>query len=96
MAHHPPLTLEGERRNITHTPAHGCAMSSKKGRRRKLREQERDRPRGKLNPAIAFMLSIALAVLLMVVGVVVFGDRDGPGQPPWPGAVWSPAHDHWH
>lgn len=72
-------------------------MSSKKARRRKRRKKEKEERRGtKLNPAIVFMLGIAVAIVLTVVWVWVFGDPSGPGEPPWPGAVWSPSHGHWH
>lgn len=69
-------------------------MSSKKARRRK-RQEQRQRPR-KRNPATLFILGIALALLLLAVGALVFGNRSGAGDPPWPGAVWSAEHGHWH
>lgn len=71
-------------------------MSSKKARRRKRKQQEQERGGRKLNPATVFILSIAIAILLTVGSVIAFTDRSGPGQPPWPGAVWSPDHGHWH
>lgn len=72
-------------------------MSSKKARRRKRRNRgKKGRRSSKLNPAHVFTLSVAVAILLIVVGVLVFGDTSGPGEPPWPGAVWSPSHGHWH
>ena len=49
-----------------------------------------------MNPALLFVLAIGLAVLVTVAISVTFGDRSGPGAPPWPGAVWSEAHGHWH
>lgn len=49
-----------------------------------------------MNPAVVFILAISAAVLVLVVGVSLFSDRSGPGEPPFPGAVWSPAHGHWH
>ena len=49
-----------------------------------------------MNPALAFALVIAAVIGLTLGGVMLFGDRSGPGDPPWPGAVWSPAHGHWH
>jgi hypothetical protein len=68
-------------------------MSSKKARRRKLHEEAEDRGRRSLTPTTLFILSIGLALALTVVVTVVFGDRE---EPPWPGAVWSAQHDHWH
>ena len=68
-------------------------MSSKKARRRKLQEQTQDRSRGRVSPTTLFILAIGLAMVLTVVGSVVFGDRE---ELPWPGAVWSAQHEHWH
>jgi hypothetical protein len=34
-----------------------------------------------------------LALVLTVIVTVVFVDRE---EPPWPGAVWSSPHGHWH
>ena len=68
-------------------------MSSKKARRRKDQEQAQDRSRRTLSPVILFMLGIGLAVALVVLGAVIFGDRE---EPPFPGAVWSEQHGHWH
>lgn len=70
-------------------------MSSKKQLRRKRQKEQEEGPRNKTNPAVLFILGIGAVVLLMVVGVYLFGDA-GPGDPPWPGAVWSSAHGHWH
>lgn len=72
-------------------------MSSKKEIRRKQREREQEkRERGGRNPALLFALGIAGAILITVGAVVLLGGSGGPGDPPWPGAVWSAAHDHWH
>jgi len=71
-------------------------MSSKKQLRRKRQKEKEERPRGKVNPAVLFIVGIAAVVLALVVGVALFGGESGPGEPPWPGAVWSPAHNHWH
>ena len=71
-------------------------MSSKKARRRERRKQEEEEGRRSgLNPVTVFIVSIALAILLMTAGVMLFGGS-GPGEPPWPGAVWSSSHGHWH
>ena len=56
-------------------PNHGCGMSSKKARRRKLQEQTQDRSRRPISPATIFILGIGLALVLTVVGSVIFGDR---------------------
>jgi hypothetical protein len=69
-------------------------MSSKKARRRERHEKDEGRSRTGLSPVTVFMLIIGLAMLVTVVGAVVFGG--GRGEPPRPGAVWSAAHGHWH
>ncbi len=74
-------------------PIAGCGMSSKKARRRKLQEQTQENSRRTLSPAALFILGIGLAVVLTVAGAVIFGDRK---EPPYPGAVWSEQHGHWH
>ena len=71
-------------------------MSSKKARRRERHEQNQDRSRSRLSPVALFILIIGLAMLVTVIGAVVFGDRSARGAPPRPGAVWSAAHGHWH
>jgi hypothetical protein len=72
-------------------------MSSKKEVRRKRRAQEEEqRVRKGWNPALVFGLFIAVAIALTLGAFAIFGDPSGPGEPPWEGAVWSPAHDHWH
>jgi hypothetical protein len=72
-------------------------MSSKKEVRRKRREEEQQqRERSTRNPALIFGVGIAAAILLTLAAFALFGDPSGPGEPPWDGAVWSPAHDHWH
>ena len=71
-------------------------MSSKKARRRARQEQNQKSGRRGRSPVALFILSIGLAVLVTVVGAVVFGDRSDRGEAPWAGAVWSTAHGHWH
>lgn len=73
-------------------------MSSKKARRRARQQQELEEAgRGsRLSPVTLFILSIGAAVLLTVAAAIVFTDRSDRGEPPWPGAVWSSPHDHWH
>jgi hypothetical protein len=68
-------------------------MSSKKARRRKRQEQTQDPSRRTLSPVTIFILGIGLALVLTAVGSVIFGNRE---EPPFPGAVWSVQHDHWH
>ena len=70
-------------------------MSSKKQLRRARREQAQVAKERRMDPTIVFIASIAAVVL--VLGVVAFFVRgEGPGAPPWPGAVWSEPHGHWH
>ena len=69
-------------------------MSTKKQLRRERMEKEAQGKRAKMNPATMFMLSVAVAVV--VLGAVAFFFGTGVGEPPWPGAVWSPEHGHWH
>ena len=71
-------------------------MSSKKARRRERQEQKQDGQRSRFTPVTLFMLSIGLLMFVIVAAAVVFGDRSDRGEPPWRGAVWSAAHEHWH
>jgi hypothetical protein len=72
-------------------------MSSKKEIRRKRREAEQEQAgRSKSNPAWMFILGIALTLAVITGGFMLFGGGSGAGEPPWPGAVWSEAHGHWH
>lgn len=72
-------------------------MSSKKQVRKKRREREQEeRERTGRNPAVLFVLGITAAIALTLGAFVLFGGSSGPGDPPFPGAVWSAAHDHWH
>jgi hypothetical protein len=70
-------------------------VSSKKQlrRARQAKEQE-EKQRIKVNPVWLFLVSIA--ALVVVAGVVTFFFGADHGPPPWPGAVWSPLHNHWH
>jgi len=69
-------------------------MSTKKRLRRERRQHERESRSGqKLNPVAMFMVGVvAVLILVGVVGLALRQDR----VPPWPGAVWSEAHGHWH
>lgn len=71
-------------------------MSSKKSLRRKRREAEQGRSHSERNPVTLFILVIATALFLLVGGAMLFGGGSSPGDPPWPGAVWSSSHGHWH
>jgi hypothetical protein len=71
-------------------------MSSKKARRRERQEQAQDGRKSRFTPVTLFLLSIGLVIALVVAATVVLGDRSDQGEPPWPGAVWSAAHGHWH
>jgi len=73
-------------------------MSSKKARRRERqqRDEEQGGRRGKLSPVTLFMLGIGMAVVITIVVAVVLSDRSDRGAPPYPGAVWSEPHGHWH
>lgn len=70
-------------------------MSSKKQLRRVRREHtEEVKQHSKYNPATLFMVAVVGAVI--VLGVFAFFFRSEADAPPWPGAVWSPEHGHWH
>jgi hypothetical protein len=70
-------------------------MSSKKALRkeRQAKEQEESTRRGKPSPAMLFILGIGAVLLVTVGAALLFVER---GDAPWPGAVWSEAHGHWH
>ena len=68
-------------------------MSSKKARRRRVQEETQEHSRKGLSPTTLFIIGIGLIIVLTVAGSVVFGDRE---ERPWPGAVWSAEHGHWH
>ena len=68
-------------------------MSSKKQLRRERQQQQDTTPKPRFSPVSIFLLSIAALVLVAgVIGSLVGTDR----EPPWPGAMWSEAHGHWH
>jgi Flp pilus assembly protein TadB len=74
-------------------------MSSKKSLRKKRQKeeaQEQVRRGRRFSPATLFILAIGVTIVLSVVVAVLLGDGSGLGDPPWPGAVWSSAHGHWH
>jgi len=72
-------------------------MSSKKARRKAQREKESQEARqGRFSPVTLFIVGIGLAVVVTIVGAYLLGVGSGPGEPPFPGAVWSPSHGHWH
>jgi hypothetical protein len=73
-------------------------VSSKKARRRERqqREQEERGRRATLSPVALFILGIGAAVLVTIVAAFFLVDRADRGDPPWPGAVWSEPHGHWH
>ena len=70
-------------------------MSSKKAQRRARREKEQvEKQSGRrIGPVALFLVAIGVALLATVVSAVVFVDRP---EAPYPGAVWSEAHGHWH
>lgn len=68
-------------------------MSTKKKLRRRRQTQEKEK-RGGINPAVAFIVFVGLAIAAVVlIGYLLGG---GGPEPPFPGAVWSPEHGHWH
>jgi hypothetical protein len=69
-------------------------VSSKKQLRRARQAKEQEEKKRKVNPVWLFLVSIA--ALVVVAGVVTFFFGADHGPPPWPGAVWSPLHNHWH
>lgn len=48
-------------------------MSSKKAHRKKLQEAKRERGRRPSNPAIGFMIAVALAIAALLAAAFVFG-----------------------
>ena len=70
-------------------------MSSKKQIRRARQEKaQAEKKQTRFNPVWMFLLSIAALVVVVSVGAFFFREDHGP--PPWPGAVWSSQHGHWH
>lgn len=70
-------------------------MSTKKQMRRERAEQGRKlQEERRRSPVALFLWSIA--AVLILAGVAGFLMRGDHGEPPWPGAVWSEAHGHWH
>jgi hypothetical protein len=69
-------------------------MSTKKQLRRERREKSEQVKQRKMNPATLFMIGIVAAVVVM--GVFAFFFQSDTNRPPFPGAVWSPEHNHWH
>jgi len=69
-------------------------MSTKKQLRRERRRRQDETKVGKrMNPATLFIVGVAAA--LIVLGTFAFFFR-GDARPPFPGAVWSVEHRHWH
>ena len=71
-------------------------MSSKKALRKKQREKAKADSRKGVNPALLFVVGVGFALLVTVAVSMMWGESSAPGDPPWPGAVWSDAHGHWH
>ena len=71
-------------------------MSSKKALRKQRRKAEKEEQKKGMNPALMFILAIGVAVLATVAVSMTLGGSSAPGDPPFPGAVWSEAHGHWH
>lgn len=71
-------------------------MSSKKQLRRKRKQEKAEAARTKgVNPATAFIVIVLVAFVIVGLVAVLRGGPD-VGPPPWPGAVWSAEHGHWH
>jgi len=73
-------------------------MSSKKSVRKQKKEaaQAQAASKGSRDPSRRLLVYVGLA-LVLIVGVAYFlRGTNSPGDPPWPGAVWSQAHGHWH
>ena len=59
---------------------------------RPQRQEAKQKKRGKVNPAVAF---IAVVVVALVALAAVAYFVDARPEPPRPRAVWSPEHGHW-
>jgi hypothetical protein len=68
-------------------------MSSKKQLRRKRQQQKAAQRRKGINPATVFI--VVTVAVLVIVGIVASMRGPDP-RAPWPGAVWSEEHGHWH
>ena len=70
-------------------------MSSKKALRRERveRQEAESRRRGRPGPVALFIIAVGVALVGTVAVAFFVGDRP---EPPYPGAVWSEAHGHWH
>ncbi len=69
-------------------------MSTKKKLRQQRREKRSAERRKGVNPATVFILVTAVLIVILGVAVSLRGGSDA--EAPWPGAVWSEAHGHWH
>jgi hypothetical protein len=68
-------------------------MSTKKQLQRE-RQRQKGTTKARLSPVSIFVLSIV--ALLLVVGVIGSLVGSDLPPPPWPGAIWSETHGHYH
>jgi hypothetical protein len=71
-------------------------MSSKKSVRKQKKEAAQARSAAKGDSSRRLLVYVGLALALVVVAAFFLRGSNAPGDPPWPGAVWSQAHGHWH